>query len=71
MLFAGGGVRPGNVIGATDRNGAEPLSDRQTPENFAATIYEALGIPREAMWSDVDGRPHKIYHGRPIEGLMA
>jgi len=71
MLFAGGGVRPGNVIGASDRNGAEPVSDLQTPENFAATIYEALGIPRHAMWNDVDGRPHNIYHGKPISGLMA
>jgi uncharacterized protein (DUF1501 family) len=70
MLFAGGGVKPGNVIGASDHIGAEVVSGLQTPENFAATIYEKLGIPRQAIWNDVDGRPHNIYHGRPISGLM-
>ncbi len=70
MLFAGGGVRGGNVIGASDRIGAEPSDLLQTPENFAATIYEALGIPSDAVWTDVNGRPHAIYRGNPIPGLM-
>lgn len=38
--FAGGGVRGGNVIGASDRSGAYPANDPQKPENFAATIYQ-------------------------------
>ncbi len=70
MLFAGGGVRGGNVIGSSDRLGAEPASEKQTPENFSATIYHALGIPKTGTWTDVDGRPHKIYHGNPINGLL-
>lgn len=70
MLFAGGGVHGGNVIGASDRIGAEPIDAMQTPENFAATIYTALGIPGDARWTDVNGRPHKIYRGNPIPGLM-
>ena len=41
----------------------------QTPENLAATLYETLGIPRHATWTDIDGRPHKLYHGLPIPGL--
>src|SRR6185436_14804191 len=45
-LFAGGGVRGGTVIGATDKIAAYPARDRQTPENLAATIYRTLGIPR-------------------------
>lgn len=69
MMFFGGGVRGGNIIGASDRTGSEPVSDLQTPENFSATIYEALGIPRTAIWPDVDGRPHRIYHGKPIQSL--
>ena len=36
-----------------------------------ATIYQALGIPREAMWYDVTGRPNPIYMADPIEGLFA
>jgi uncharacterized protein (DUF1501 family) len=50
VLFAGGGIPGGRVIGSSDRNGAYPASDPQTPEHFAATLYHALGIPRNAHW---------------------
>jgi len=69
VWFAGGGVQGGRVIGSSDKIGAYPESDKQTPENFAATIYHALGIPREAVWHDVTGRPHPVYHADPIEGF--
>jgi hypothetical protein len=70
VLLAGGGVRGGQVIGASDRMAAYPAVDRQTPENLAATMYHALGIPRQAVWKEVDGRPHDIYRAEPIAGLM-
>jgi hypothetical protein len=69
-FFAGGGVRGGTVIGSSDRTGGFPAADPQTPEGMAATIYEALGIPREASWSDAVDRPHHVYNGEPIRGLM-
>jgi uncharacterized protein (DUF1501 family) len=69
VWFAGGGVQGGNVIGATDTIGAYPSQQPVTPENFAATIYHALGIPSTAVWHDAQDRPHPIYHGTPIEGL--
>ena len=69
MFFAGGGVRGGTVIGSTDKIGAFPASNPQKPENMAATIYQALGIPRELAWHDAANRPHFVYHGEPIEGL--
>ena len=69
--FAGGGVRGGTVIGATDHSGAYPTTDPQKPENFAATIYQALGIPSEAVWRDATGRPYPVYEGQPIERLIA
>ena len=71
LLLAGGGIAGGRVIGVSDRLGGEPTSDVQTPENLAATVYDALGIPRSATWTDIDGRPHKLYHAPPIEGLMS
>ncbi len=70
VLLAGGGVKGGQVIGSTDKLGAYPASDAQTPENLAATIYNALGIPATAAWYDESDRPHHIYHGRPISGLV-
>jgi len=70
VFFAGGGVKGGNVIGSSDKLGGYPASDPQTPENMGATIYQALGIPSDMMWHDALDRPHKIYHGEPIPGLM-
>lgn len=70
LFFAGGGVQGGNVIGSTDALGAYPASNPQRPENMAASIYDALGIPQTAAWHDEVNRPHHIYHGRPIEGLV-
>ncbi|MCH7729263.1 MAG: hypothetical protein IH991_22695 [Planctomycetes bacterium] len=40
------------------------------PEDFAATIYDALGLADNAAWHDEFGRPHFIYHGRPIRELF-
>jgi len=68
-FFAGGGVRGGTVIGASDANGAYPSTDPQAPENFAATIYDALGIPANAEWHDTTGRPYAVYMADPIRGL--
>lgn len=70
VLLAGGGIKGGRVIGSSDKIGGYPASDAQTPENLAATIYEALGLPREIMWHDFTGRPHPLYMGSPIAGLM-
>jgi len=63
-------VQGGRVIGASDRLGAYPAANPQTPENMAATIYDALGIPATAVWHDEQNRPHSIYYGDPIAGLM-
>jgi hypothetical protein len=70
VFFAGGGIRGGRVIGSSDKIGGHPASDPQTPENMAATIYHSLGIPATAMWQDTLERPHHVYHGEPIAGLL-
>ena len=69
VFVAGGGVRGGTVIGSSDRNGGFPATNPQTPENMAATIYEAMGIPHTAAWYDPAQRPHHIYHAEPIARL--
>jgi uncharacterized protein (DUF1501 family) len=70
VFFAGGGVRGGNVVGKSDSHGAYPSELPVKPENFAATIYHALGIPSTAVWKDAADRPHHIYQGEPIAGLV-
>ena len=69
VLLAGGGVRGGTVVGETDSRGAYPVKDPQRPENLAATIYEALGLPHTLEWHDPLMRPHLLYQGQPIQGL--
>jgi len=66
VWLAGAGFGGGSVIGASDRVGAYPAADPQRPENLAATIYQALGIPATAVWKDDLDRPHPIYYGDPF-----
>jgi uncharacterized protein (DUF1501 family) len=70
VFFAGGGVQGRRIVGSSDRIGGHPASEPQTPENMAATIYHSLGIPAVAMWHDTLDRPHHVYHGEPIAGLL-
>ena len=71
VLFAGGGTVGGRVVGASDKIGGYPSADAQRPENFAATIYSALGIPETAAWYDETNRPWHIFEGSPINGLFS
>ncbi|HTN76960.1 MAG TPA: DUF1501 domain-containing protein, partial [Pirellulaceae bacterium] len=70
IFFAGGGTKGGVVVGASDRIGAYPAADPHTPENMAATIYHALGLPPTAAWHDDADRPHHLYNGDPIAALF-
>ena len=69
-LFAGGGVRGGQVIGASDDLSAYPADDPYTVENIAGTVFGALGLPRDQLWRDIDGRPHEMYRAEPIRRLF-
>jgi uncharacterized protein (DUF1501 family) len=69
VLIAGGGIPGGVVVGSTDKDGAYPKENPQSPESLAATIYHALGIPQDTGWKDAQDRPNFVYHGTPIVGL--
>lgn len=69
VFLAGGGIKGGRVVGQTDKIGGFPIDQPQKPENFAATIYRALGLPNTMYWHDEVDRPHFIYEGEPIPGL--
>jgi hypothetical protein len=69
-MFAGGGVRGGNVIGATDAIAAYPVENKFTVENIAGTMFSSLGIPRHTEWHDIDGRPYGMYRAEPIHDLF-
>ena len=47
-----------------------PRGEGKSVGGVAAMIYHALGIPSTAAWKDDLDRPHHIYHGEPIFGLL-
>lgn len=71
-IWAGGGIRTGQVIGATDRKGEDAIERVSSAEDFLATIYHHLGIDTtHTTINDFNGRPTPIInHGKPIAELM-
>jgi hypothetical protein len=66
MALAGAGIRGGQVIGASDRNGAYPASDPVRGGDLTATIFHLLGIDPNGMFLDRANRPHPLTKGEPI-----
>lgn len=70
-LIAGGGVRPGQVYGESDRYGAYPKTDRVHPYDLIATIYHAIGVDHSLEYLDTLNRPRRlVQNGGPIVGLF-
>ncbi len=69
-VLAGGGVRPGVVIGATDPRGERPPSDPVSPQDLHATIYALLGIDRGQWFDTPQGRPIRLNEGQPLAALL-
>lgn len=71
ILFAGGGTRGGQVVGATDREGHSAVQRVLSPENFVSTVYRKLGIDPNTIYYTPSGRPtHLVSDPTPIEELM-
>jgi uncharacterized protein (DUF1501 family) len=70
LLFAGAGVQPGRVIGATDKDGAQVTDSPIGPADVACTVLSSLGINPRKQLRTPDGRPVEILDkGRVIEAL--
>ena len=71
ILMAGGGVRGGQVIGATDSQAAEVTDRPITPQDLTATILEAMGINHKSVLHTPLGRPiHLVDDGEPVHELF-
>ena len=72
MCLAGGGLRHGQIIGSTEKDGGHIKSRPVTPSDIAATIYHHMGVPLDTTYTDDRGRPHYIVqeNGRPIRELI-
>lgn len=60
VVMAGGGIRGGQVMGASDAVGEQPRETPVTPSDIAATIYTLLGISPSTEVKTSDGRPIRI-----------
>ncbi len=71
MTLAGGGMRHGQVIGSSERDGGQIKERPVTPGDLAATIYHHMGVPLDGTYLDARGRPrYFIEHGEPIRELI-
>jgi hypothetical protein len=57
IIMSGGGVKGGQIIGASDDIGASPKDRPTNPAEVAATIYDGLGISLELELPGAQGRP--------------
>jgi hypothetical protein len=69
VLMAGGGIRGGQVYGASDSQSAYPRENRLRPDDITATVFHALGFDPETQIVDQLGRPMPISAGKPITKL--
>jgi hypothetical protein len=60
VLLAGGGIRGGRVLGASDENGMGPADKAITPDDIAASFYHNLGIDHTKEYQTNIGRPVMI-----------
>jgi hypothetical protein len=71
IVFAGAGVRGGQIIGATDKQGAFVIDKPHSPDDYAATIFDKLGINRDKPLYTSEQRPMFLAHaGEPIVELF-
>ncbi len=70
-LFFGGGLKMGQVIGATDRKAERSIDGKISFQNIMATIYQTLGINVDLKLPDFNGRPQHLLDDRtPIRELI-
>ena len=72
MLLAGGGLRHGQVIGSTEKDGGHIHTRPVTPGDLAATIYRYFGVPLDSTYTDPTGRVLNLLPqgGEPVRELF-
>jgi uncharacterized protein (DUF1501 family) len=65
-LFAGGGIRAGQVVGRSDRQAGEVDDRPVSPKDILRTIYHQLGVDPEMLLHDRFGRPYPLVAGGDV-----
>jgi hypothetical protein len=72
VIMAGGGIKRGQVYGASDALAAEPAHDALSVEDHAHTVYHLLGINARKDLMSPGNRPQPIVAGgQVVKGLLA
>lgn len=70
IALAGGGIRAGQVYGASDKVGGYPKDGPVTPADLSATLFHCLGIAPDTEIRDRLDRPHQLSRGRVLHQLF-
>ncbi|MBA4190343.1 MAG: DUF1501 domain-containing protein [Planctomycetaceae bacterium] len=71
VLLGGGGLKGGQVVGASEARGGKVIERPVSPGDLLATLYQALGISLDTHYEDASGRPVSIVGGgKPIHELL-
>ncbi|HEY1859365.1 MAG TPA: DUF1501 domain-containing protein [Gemmataceae bacterium] len=70
VLFAGANVKGGQVVGASDRTGAEPKDRPVNPPELAATIYKAMGLNLNVRLPGPQNQPMPLVGAAPVHELL-
>ena len=71
VLFAGGGLKMGQYVGATNSTGEYPITRAYTPQNILSTLFHVLGIDPSQTVPDHSGRPQYLLDQRdPVAELI-
>ncbi len=72
ILMAGAGIPGGQIVGATDKNGAYANENVHSPEDFAVSLYMKMGIDPHQILHNSVGRPVPLVNGgKSISELFA
>jgi hypothetical protein len=66
VLMSGGGLKVGQVVGASDSSGGVPVESPYRPENVLAVLYQHLGINPSLTFPDNAGRPRYLLETREL-----
>jgi uncharacterized protein (DUF1501 family) len=71
IVFIGGGLKMGQVVGETDSKAAYVKNRPVTVQDYMATLLAVLGVDLKVQYVDQSGRPRSmIEHGEPIAELL-
>jgi uncharacterized protein (DUF1501 family) len=70
VVLAGGGIRGGQVVGASDKIGAYPTTTPISPQELIATLYHCLGVDPHTRIYDQQHRPYALVEGQAVQALF-